>query len=120
MGSLMNMVSRKNAMVINFHKVASRVEFRSIFLAPSRIFKKLANPNVIAHGKSYEHGFSKKHDGHIFCAKSRIESSFDRFFVCHLRNSKYWPFPTYKPKVSRTSMVSQKNTMVKNFARSHA
>ncbi|RRT31323.1 hypothetical protein B296_00057505, partial [Ensete ventricosum] len=38
-------------MVINFRKVASRVEFRSVFRAPSRKFKILANPNVLAHVK---------------------------------------------------------------------
>ncbi|RWV94649.1 hypothetical protein BHE74_00003354, partial [Ensete ventricosum] len=66
-------------------------EFRSVFHAPSRNFKILAIPNVLAHGKSYEHGFVKKRDGHKLCAKSR----FDRFFVHRLRISKYWPFPSY-------------------------
>ncbi|RWW49318.1 hypothetical protein BHE74_00044549 [Ensete ventricosum] len=47
MGSHTNMVSRKNAMVINFCEVASRVEFRLVFRASSRNFKILANPNVI-------------------------------------------------------------------------
>ncbi|RWW58748.1 hypothetical protein BHE74_00034355 [Ensete ventricosum] len=50
-------------------------------------------PNVLAHGKSYEHGFTKKRDGHKLCAKSRAESSFNRFFMHRLGNSKYWPFP---------------------------
>ncbi|RZS16904.1 hypothetical protein BHM03_00048971, partial [Ensete ventricosum] len=58
-----------------------KVEFRSVFLAPSRNFKILAIPNVFAHGKSYEHGFAKKCDGHKLCAKSRAKSSFDRFFM---------------------------------------
>ncbi|RWW58746.1 hypothetical protein BHE74_00034351 [Ensete ventricosum] len=62
MGSHTYMVSRKNAMVINFREVASRVKFRSVFRAPSRKFKILANPNVIAHGKSYKHDFAKKLD----------------------------------------------------------
>ncbi|RWW61652.1 hypothetical protein BHE74_00031273, partial [Ensete ventricosum] len=60
-------------------------EFRSVFHAPSRKFKILVIPNVLAHGKSYEHGFLKKRDGHKLFAKS----SFDRFFVHCLRNSKY-------------------------------
>ncbi|RRT31507.1 hypothetical protein B296_00057459 [Ensete ventricosum] len=47
-------------MVINF----AQIEFRSVFRAPSRNFKILAIPNVFAHGKSYEHGFTKKRDGH--------------------------------------------------------
>ncbi|RRT32490.1 hypothetical protein B296_00038287 [Ensete ventricosum] len=110
------MVSRKNAMVINFREVVSRVEFRSVFRAPSRIFKILANPNVLAHdhGKSYEHDFAKKSTviylpvvvrrvefRSVFRALSRIykimanpnvlahESCFDRFYVHRLRNSKY-------------------------------
>ncbi|RWW57702.1 hypothetical protein BHE74_00035540, partial [Ensete ventricosum] len=60
-------------------------EFRSVFLAPSRKFKILDIPNVLAYGKSYEHDFIKKRDGHKSCAKS----SFYRFFVHRLRNSKY-------------------------------
>ncbi|RZR82659.1 hypothetical protein BHM03_00009115, partial [Ensete ventricosum] len=64
-------------------------EFRSIFRAPSRKFKILAIPNVLANGKSYEHGFVKKCYGHKLCAKS----SFDWFFMDRLQNSKYLPFP---------------------------
>ncbi|RZS23161.1 hypothetical protein BHM03_00056033, partial [Ensete ventricosum] len=56
-------------------------EFRSIFCLPSRKFKILAIADVLAHGKSYEHGFINKHDGHKLCAKSRSKWSFDRFFV---------------------------------------
>ncbi|RZS17564.1 hypothetical protein BHM03_00049711 [Ensete ventricosum] len=78
-------------MVTNF----ARIEFRSIFRAPSRKFKILAIPDVLAHGKSYEHGFTKKYDGHKLCAKSRAESSFIRLFMHCLGNSKYWPFLTY-------------------------
>ncbi|RRT35233.1 hypothetical protein B296_00023903 [Ensete ventricosum] len=95
MGSHTNMVSRKNAMVINFCEVASRVEFRLVFRASvefrsvlralSRKFKILAIHDVLADGKTYEHGFTKKRDGHKLC----VESSFDRFFVHHLENSKY-------------------------------
>ncbi|RWW48316.1 hypothetical protein BHE74_00045625, partial [Ensete ventricosum] len=58
-------------------------EFRSIFRAPSQKFKILAIPNVLTHGKSYEHDFIKKHDDHKLCAKN-----FDRFFVHRLGNSK--------------------------------
>ncbi|RRT31230.1 hypothetical protein B296_00056040, partial [Ensete ventricosum] len=71
------------------------VEFRSVFRAPSRKLKKLANPNVLALGKSYEHGFMKKCDGHKHYAKSRLESSFDWFYVYRLENSKYWPITMY-------------------------
>ncbi|RZS27382.1 hypothetical protein BHM03_00060839 [Ensete ventricosum] len=37
----------------------------------------------------------------------------------HLRNSKYWPFPTYLPLGSCTRMDSSKNVTVKMFAQSH-
>ncbi|RZS16930.1 hypothetical protein BHM03_00049003, partial [Ensete ventricosum] len=52
-------------------------------LAQARTFKILAIPNILAHEKSYEHGFAKKYKGHKLCAKSRVESSFDRCFVHH-------------------------------------
>ncbi|RZS19287.1 hypothetical protein BHM03_00051661 [Ensete ventricosum] len=76
-------------------EVAHRFEFRLIFRALSQKFKILAIPDVLTHGKSYEHGFMKKRDGHKLCTKSRVDSSFDQFFVYHLENSKYWPFTTY-------------------------
>ncbi|RZS19812.1 hypothetical protein BHM03_00052253, partial [Ensete ventricosum] len=85
----------KNSTVIYFVRIAHRVEFRSVFRAPSQKLKILAIPDVLAHGKSYEHGFTKKHDGHKLCAKSRVESSFDQFSMHRLGNSKYYPFPTY-------------------------
>ncbi|RZS22044.1 hypothetical protein BHM03_00054772, partial [Ensete ventricosum] len=72
-----------------------RVEFRLVFRAQSRKFKILVIPVLLAHGKSYKHGFTKKYDGHKLCAKSRAESSFDRFFVHNIEKSKYWPFPMY-------------------------
>ncbi|RWW39690.1 hypothetical protein BHE74_00054949, partial [Ensete ventricosum] len=72
-----------------------KVEFRSVFRAPSQKFKILAIPDVFAQGKLYELGFMKKHDGHKLCVKSHKEWSFDRFFVNRHKNSKYWSFPTY-------------------------
>ncbi|RZR93450.1 hypothetical protein BHM03_00021958 [Ensete ventricosum] len=72
-------------------KVACEVEFRSVLRAPSRKFKILAIPNVLAHRKSYKHGFMKKRDGHKLFTKS----SFDQFFVHPLENSKYWSFQMY-------------------------
>ncbi|RZS23069.1 hypothetical protein BHM03_00055921 [Ensete ventricosum] len=44
--------------------------FQSVFCAPSRKFKILAIPDVLAHGKSYEQGFAKKLDGHNLFAMS--------------------------------------------------
>ncbi|RRT68479.1 hypothetical protein B296_00032795 [Ensete ventricosum] len=51
----------------------------------------MAIPNVLAYGKSFEHGFTKKRDGH----KLGTKSSLVWFFLFYLENSKYWPFPTY-------------------------
>ncbi|RRT60514.1 hypothetical protein B296_00006236, partial [Ensete ventricosum] len=79
----------------DIHQLCIKVEFRSIFRAPSRKFKILVIPNILAHGKSYEYDFTKKCDGHKLWAKSRANSSFNRFFVHPLGNLKYWPFPTY-------------------------
>ncbi|RRT42684.1 hypothetical protein B296_00010887 [Ensete ventricosum] len=49
---------------------AHEVEFRSVFHASSRKFKIPAIPNALGHGKSYEHSFAKKCNGHKLCAKS--------------------------------------------------
>ncbi|RRT33449.1 hypothetical protein B296_00048979, partial [Ensete ventricosum] len=75
-------------------KTLRRVEFRSVLRALSRKFKILAIPDVLAHGKSYEHGFTKKREGH----KLYAESSFDRFFVHHLGNSKYFHSRLISPR----------------------
>ncbi|RWW35330.1 hypothetical protein BHE74_00059749, partial [Ensete ventricosum] len=66
-------------------------KFRSVFRAPSQKFKILVFPVLLAQEKSYKLAFAKKRDGHKLCA----ESSFDRFFVHRLENSKYWPFTMY-------------------------
>ncbi|RWV88691.1 hypothetical protein GW17_00049200, partial [Ensete ventricosum] len=68
-------LSQKNTTVINFARSCARVEFRSVFRAPSQKFKILAIHDVLVHDKSYEHGFRKKRDGNKLCAESR----FDRF-----------------------------------------
>ncbi|RWW54145.1 hypothetical protein BHE74_00039289 [Ensete ventricosum] len=84
-----------------------KILFRSIFHAPSRNFRILAIPSVLAHEKSYEHGFVKKCNSHKLCAKSMAKSRFDRFFVHHLRISKYWSFPMFSPmEVVRACLVS--------------
>ncbi|RRT57159.1 hypothetical protein B296_00005288 [Ensete ventricosum] len=63
-----------------------KVEFRSIFRAPSRKFKILAIPDVFANRKSYEHGFAKKLDGHILYA-NRLQSRVSIDFSCTSRVS---------------------------------
>ncbi|RWW74931.1 hypothetical protein BHE74_00017070 [Ensete ventricosum] len=69
--------------------VRARVEFRSVFHETTWKFKILAIRNVLSHGRSYEHSFAKKRDGHKLCAKSRTESCFNLFFMHHLKISKY-------------------------------
>ncbi|RZS25477.1 hypothetical protein BHM03_00058681 [Ensete ventricosum] len=75
------MISQKNSTVVYLHEVVRRVEFRSIFHAPPRKFKILAIPYVLAHGKSYEHGFIKKLEGHILCA-NRVQIRVSIGFSC--------------------------------------
>ncbi|RWW37618.1 hypothetical protein BHE74_00057242 [Ensete ventricosum] len=64
MGSRTSMVSRKNAMVINFAQSHTKLSFNWFFHTPSQKFEILAIPNVLVHRKSYEHGFVKKCNGH--------------------------------------------------------
>ncbi|RRT62646.1 hypothetical protein B296_00015377 [Ensete ventricosum] len=47
------------------------------FLRTVLDFKILAIPNVLSHGKSYEHSFTKEDDSLKLYAKSRTKSSFD-------------------------------------------
>ncbi|RZR78447.1 hypothetical protein BHM03_00003797 [Ensete ventricosum] len=54
----------------------SKVEFRSVFRASSRNFKILAIPNVLAHVKSYEHGFVKKCNNHKTLCQVEFRSNF--------------------------------------------
>ncbi|RWW50616.1 hypothetical protein BHE74_00043110, partial [Ensete ventricosum] len=77
----------KNAIVINFVQSRGLIDFCAL----SQKFKILPITNIFDYGKLYEYGFTKKHDGHKLCTKSR----FDRFFVHHLNNLKYYSFPTY-------------------------
>ncbi|RWW06183.1 hypothetical protein GW17_00030501, partial [Ensete ventricosum] len=76
---------------IHYLYLPKKKEIRSVFRAPSRKFKILVFPVLLAHEKSYRHAFAKKYDGHKLCAKS----SFDRFFMLRLKNSKYWPLTMY-------------------------
>ncbi|RWV83528.1 hypothetical protein GW17_00054855 [Ensete ventricosum] len=61
-----------------FHE---KTQWSSIFRTPSRNLKVIDIPNILAHGKSYGHGFTKKHDGHKLCKETRAKSSFDQFFA---------------------------------------
>ncbi|RZR75308.1 hypothetical protein BHM03_00054364 [Ensete ventricosum] len=70
------MLSQKNTMVINFARSRTRVKFRSVFCAPSRKFKILAIHDVLALGKSYEHGFTKNNTTVINFTQSRVSIGF--------------------------------------------
>ncbi|RZS16618.1 hypothetical protein BHM03_00048639, partial [Ensete ventricosum] len=56
------------------------VEFRSVFRATSQKFKILANPGLLAVGKSYEHGFAKKNSTVINITRSH-EKSYEHGFA---------------------------------------
>ncbi|RWW61871.1 hypothetical protein BHE74_00031042 [Ensete ventricosum] len=84
MGSLTSMVSRKYPTITNF--VQSRV---SIYFSCTISEIQNSSHSQCIHGKSYEHGFTKKDDCDKHCAKSHAKSSFNWFLVLRLRNSKY-------------------------------
>ncbi|RWW35329.1 hypothetical protein BHE74_00059752 [Ensete ventricosum] len=75
MVSRMSMVSRKNRTVINFTLSRVSIDFSCTV---SKI-QNTGHSRCISHGKSYEHDFTKKCDGHKLC----VESSFDRFFLSY-------------------------------------
>ncbi|RZS11306.1 hypothetical protein BHM03_00042625 [Ensete ventricosum] len=100
MESRTSMVSQKNVTVKTLRESRVSIGFSCTVseiqnTAYKKKFRILVIPVLLAHEKSYKHGFTKKYDGRKFCAKSRAESSFDLFFVHRLKNLKYWPFPTY-------------------------
>ncbi|RWV95752.1 hypothetical protein GW17_00041598 [Ensete ventricosum] len=106
----------KNVIVISF----AQIEFQSVFRALSQKFKILNIPNVFAHGTSYEHGFLKKHDGLKLCTKSRTKSSFDWFFVHHLKKFKILAIPNVLAHGKSYEHGFMKNATVINFAQSQA
>ncbi|RWW39014.1 hypothetical protein BHE74_00055728 [Ensete ventricosum] len=81
----------------NGHKLCAKSRAESSFdhqvsICFSCTISEFQNPDHsqrISHGRSYERDFTKKCNGHKLCAKSRVESTFDRFFMHHLRISKY-------------------------------
>ncbi|RZS13766.1 hypothetical protein BHM03_00045378, partial [Ensete ventricosum] len=58
-----------------------KVEVRLVLRAPSQKFKILIISNILAYGKSYEHGFMKKYDSYKLCTKSRFD-----LFSCTILN----------------------------------
>ncbi|RZS23399.1 hypothetical protein BHM03_00056316 [Ensete ventricosum] len=80
----------------NGYKLYVKVEFRSVFRAPSQKFKIPAIPNVLAHWMSYEHSFMKKCDGHKLCVKSR-RVVFRSIFHASFRKFKILVIPDVLP-----------------------
>ncbi|RRT68153.1 hypothetical protein B296_00009979 [Ensete ventricosum] len=73
-----------------FHKKCD-VKFRSIFRSPSQKLEILVIPNVLVHGKSYEHGFTKKYNGHKLAyshTRSRVSIDFS-CTVSKIQNTGY-------------------------------
>ncbi|RRT31241.1 hypothetical protein B296_00058282 [Ensete ventricosum] len=105
--------------------------FRSVLHVSIWKLKILAFSDVLAQGKSYEHGFVKKRDDHKHCVKSCAESSFNRFFVhCLFEFRSIFHAPSRKFKILANPNVLAhgksyehgfvKNATVINFTRSHA
>ncbi|RRT37108.1 hypothetical protein B296_00049988 [Ensete ventricosum] len=89
---------------------------RSVFHAPSRKFKILAIPNVLSHGRSYEHGFVKKCDGHKLCTKS----IFDRFSMHHLsRKFKILPIPNVLAQARKFKILAIPNILAHGNSYEH-
>ncbi|RZS24154.1 hypothetical protein BHM03_00057182 [Ensete ventricosum] len=116
MGSRTNMVSRKNTTVIKFARSRMQSHVSIDFSCTVSEIQNIGHSQRISPWEVIQAWFRKKTQRSYNLHESRAESSFDRFFVYHLENSKYCPFPTYWPMGSHTSMASQKNVRVINFA----
>ncbi|RRT31168.1 hypothetical protein B296_00057604 [Ensete ventricosum] len=81
----------KNAMVINFAQGRVSIGFSCIVTK----IQNTSNSRRISPRQVVQACIRKKCDGHKLCSKSSAESSFDRFFMHCLENSKYWPFTMY-------------------------
>ncbi|RWV76880.1 hypothetical protein GW17_00062382 [Ensete ventricosum] len=68
MGSRTSMVLQKNTTNINIARSRLSIDFSCNV---SKI-QNTSHSHVLAHGKSYEHGFTKKHDCHQVCTKSHV------------------------------------------------
>ncbi|RRT70001.1 hypothetical protein B296_00026253 [Ensete ventricosum] len=73
----------KDMMIINFAQ--SRTQILIGISCPVSEIQNTSHSQRVNPWKSYKHSFKKQCDGHKLCAKS----SFDQFFMHHLRNSKY-------------------------------
>ncbi|RWW45534.1 hypothetical protein BHE74_00048619 [Ensete ventricosum] len=69
MGSRTSMVSLKNETIMNFAQSHAQSQVSNGFSGTISEIQNTGIPNVLAHGKSYEHGFLKKCDGHKVCTK---------------------------------------------------
>ncbi|RRT43791.1 hypothetical protein B296_00045341 [Ensete ventricosum] len=69
--------------VKNFTHSCAQSQVSVDFLCTISEFQNTSHSQRISHGKSYEYGFMKKCDSNKLCRKSRVKSSFVRFFVHH-------------------------------------
>ncbi|RRT31945.1 hypothetical protein B296_00043916 [Ensete ventricosum] len=76
----------------NGHKLYAKVEFRSVFRAPSQKFKILPIPDVLTDRRSYEHDFVKKLEGHILCT-NRAQGGVLISFSCTIPKFKILAIP---------------------------
>ncbi|RZR96094.1 hypothetical protein BHM03_00025055 [Ensete ventricosum] len=89
MGSRTSTVSQKNVMVINFMRSHAQIRVSIGFSCTVSEIQNTsrsrnithANPNVLAHGKSYEHGF-KKNATVINITRSCAQSQVSIGFTC--------------------------------------
>ncbi|RWV77157.1 hypothetical protein GW17_00062058 [Ensete ventricosum] len=79
MGSRTSKDSRKNATGINFARSHAQSRVLIDFSCTVLEIQNIAIPDVLDHGKSYEHGFMKKRNGHKLsrsCKQSRVSIGF--------------------------------------------
>ncbi|RZS21756.1 hypothetical protein BHM03_00054438 [Ensete ventricosum] len=86
-------VPSRNFKILDIPDILAHVEFRLVVRVPSRKFKIFAIPDVLAHGKSYEHGFEKKRDDHKLYVKSHAEVTFRSMFRAPSRKFKILAIP---------------------------
>ncbi|RWW38733.1 hypothetical protein BHE74_00056005 [Ensete ventricosum] len=92
MVSRMSMVSRKNTIVIKFTQSRVSIGFScTVSKIQNTGLSRLISPWEVVQARFRKEYDGQKCDSHKICA----ESSFDRFFMHRLGNSKYWSFPSY-------------------------
>ncbi|RZS19233.1 hypothetical protein BHM03_00051609 [Ensete ventricosum] len=89
MGSRTSTVSRKNATVINFSQSLMQSRVSIGFSCTVSEIQNTGHSQRNSRWEVVRARFHEKCNGHKLCAKSHGGSSFDRFFMRRLENSKY-------------------------------